>query len=329
MRRMVYCSVGLAAAMLSSAPLAAAESVLAGRVAPPSCQAVSPAAPAPCGCKVPCEDTTPRSRIPELPYVPQEVGGYVAPPRSGTTRGATNYRGMDWGAITLPELRLRMPSFELPHFFHGRSSARMMIDSAVAPWESHGVVNAAAGRNEAILRSELERLQEDADGSPRSADERAARDAAERHLRACQDELDRLRCEVDRLRQLDDCIRDYQRRLEQNPSCNRDVDRNSPVQSRDARDYNQPPRPEPPLDNGAMRRIQPSPYMPPQATTPASHPLPAEPQYIPPQTAPVRYVESPVNYISEPQPLREPQRIFIREPQPPSARIIGVRQPQR
>ena len=68
----------------------------------------------------------------------EETGVFVAPPRTGATRGAINRTGIEGMSITFPQLRLSMPSIELPCRYHGRSEARMMIDAAEAPYVRTG-----------------------------------------------------------------------------------------------------------------------------------------------------------------------------------------------
>lgn len=251
---------------------------------PPSCAAYPPAVPN-CGCGNPygCPNCNPNCRPPcnppgppkegppgppkegppEMPNQPVETGVYLAPPRSGVMRGPMSFRGVEGASITFPELRLKLPSIQLPSCFHDRSGARMTIDSAVAPWESHGFVNAA--RSEAALRQQVQQLQE---RNATSGDDRAAREAAEDHLKATQDELQRLRCEVNRLRQLDDCIRQYQRDREENPNCQQSSRgaSGSPATSSPG-SYYQPARPMPPPDYGMHRPQQAAPQAPPQAAS--------------------------------------------------------------
>ncbi|MCE9527455.1 MAG: hypothetical protein K8R36_15540 [Planctomycetales bacterium] len=119
----------------------------------------------PCGKDVP-RDVTPPSQPreaegPQGQQGFQETGAYIAPPRTGSMRGATNYRGVDGGSITFPELRLRLPCIELPACFKSRSGARMHIDSAVAPWESHGFVATGAGGGNAALHQRIASLEDE------------------------------------------------------------------------------------------------------------------------------------------------------------------------
>jgi hypothetical protein len=115
------------------------------------CQDV-PCQKVPCVPEVPKEGPPPTKEVPpQLEYLPKEAGAYVAPPRVGATRGAVVQRGVETGAITFPEIKLKFPCIEWPCCFASRTQAKMYVESGVAPWESHGIVNAAAGTNEALL----------------------------------------------------------------------------------------------------------------------------------------------------------------------------------
>ncbi len=109
--------------------------------------------PPPCGG--PCEgkdrggppSPTPRPG-PEQPaeqYTTRETGFYQAPPRSGALQGATNSLGMSLGGLTIPELRFRLPSIELPNLYRSRQGARMLVEPAQAPWVSTGVETVRTG----------------------------------------------------------------------------------------------------------------------------------------------------------------------------------------
>jgi hypothetical protein len=379
MRATIAIALCLLAAEFSAAELSATEQFSP----PPSCAAYPPAAPnCACGnpygcpncnpnCRPPCsppgppKEGPPKEGPPELPNQPVETGVYLAPPRSGVTRGPVTYRGVEGASITFPELKLKFPSIRLPSCFHDHSGARMTIDSAVAPWESHGYANAYAAQNETALRQQVQQLQ---DRGASSGDDRAAREAAENHLKSTQDELERLRCEVNRLRQLDDCIRQYQRDLEQNPNCqqsSRGAGNAPPTNSPGG--YYQPARPAPPPDYGARRSLPAAPQVAndldarlrqleqaesridqklaalqeaslrAQASLPVSFPREqsaprfapaaqsAQPLPIQPQYVSPPFVERPVSYISEPRPLYEPRRLPISEPPSPVAHITGIR----
>jgi hypothetical protein len=273
----------------------------------PSCE-INQAGPPACVGKPPCgppicetpEQPVPKEGPPEQPYAPREMGSYVAPPRSGVTRGAATFKGLDFGTITLPELRLRMPCFELPHCFHGRSGARMQIDSAVAPWESQGFVNAAAPVGD---RGAPPQQPESRGACSRAATERAACEEYTQKLRTYEDELRRLEDERTRL---EDCIRKC---LESNRGPAANLPRGDLDCTR--ADRSAPPR----KDDRSF------PYRSPvQVPTP----LPEEgARQIPVQPLP-RYGEQPAAFISEPARLAPPDGV-IREPAPPAVRITGLR----
>lgn len=66
-------------------------------------------------------------------------GTYVAPPRSGVTVGESRGWGVNGMAITLPSIRLAMPSIELPSLYRASRGAHMRVDSATAPYvENYG-----------------------------------------------------------------------------------------------------------------------------------------------------------------------------------------------
>jgi hypothetical protein len=311
-----------------------------GKLPPtPSCEAV-PMQPS-CGCnrpegcphcRPPCQppcngppregpprEGPPREGPPPTEYIPQEVGAYIAAPRTGTTRGGTSYRGVELGGITFPEIRLRLPAIELPACFRGHTAARMMVEPSVAQWQSQGYVNAAAGPNEAALRGEIDRLQKELDdrGDPRSAQDRASleRAACEEYtqkLRQYEQQLQRIN---DERRALEECIRqclDQHNRAAVIPSpemgC---IDprtgtptRQAPVQSPLQKSPQQAPYPQPVPD--AAQRLVP---LPPFPTQPAAYH--AEPAPLP----------TPAQFA--PRPIAPPQQHWIREPAAPAARITG------
>jgi hypothetical protein len=313
-------------------PAAAVERQIGKLPLAPSCEAV-PVQPS-CGCnrpgcptcQPPCQgppregppqEGPPREGPPPTEYIPQEVGAYIAGPRTGTTRGGTSYRGLDLGGITFPEVRLRLPSIELPACFRGHTAARMMVDSSVAQWQSQGYVNAAAGPNEAALRGEVDRLQKELDqrGDPRSAQDRASleRAACEEYtqkLRQYEQQLQRIN---DERRALEECIRqclDQHNRAAEIPSpemgCidpRTGIPQRAPAQAPIQKSPQQAPYPQPVPD--AAQRLVP---LPPFPTQPASYH--AEPARLPP----------PSQFA--PQPLSPPQH-WIREPAAPAARITG------
>lgn len=100
----------------------------------------------PCGgtCEEKPRSGPPESNLrpgPEQPaeqYVTRETGFFQAPPRSGAFQGARNSFGVSLGGLTIPEMRLALPTLELPSLSRSRQNARMLVDSAVAPWVSTG-----------------------------------------------------------------------------------------------------------------------------------------------------------------------------------------------
>jgi hypothetical protein len=240
---------------------------------------------------------TPQSQ-PELLYQPEETGAYVAPPLAGAARGPTSRVGFESGSITFPELRLRLPHFELPSIFRSRSNARMLYEAGEAPWQTTGVTNALAAQNVAILQQQVAALQQQLAATtpaagPSEAQTLAAKDAAEKFLAANQDELQRLRCEVNRLRALEQCLRDVQQRGLESKDCT----------------------------NGG--RLMPTPQQ-----APLRPPVPpaALHQHVPAAVYPAQpaayLVEPAVNMPLAAGTIREPQPALIHEPR---AAITGMR----
>ena len=100
----------------------------------------------PCPCKgspdgVPREGPVQPREGPEQPveqYETRETGFYQAPPRTGAVQGPARSFGVNLGGFTLPEIRVRLPSFELPCINRTHQAARMAINPAEAPWVSTG-----------------------------------------------------------------------------------------------------------------------------------------------------------------------------------------------
>jgi len=74
----------------------------------------------------------------EPPAVPRETGFYQAGPRSGAFEGPSQTMGLRGGGITLPEIRLLLPTIELPSCFRSSQHARMVYKGGEAPWISTG-----------------------------------------------------------------------------------------------------------------------------------------------------------------------------------------------
>ena len=267
-------------------------------------------------CQPPCQppDRPRLDQPPETPYVPRQMGAYVTPPRSGVMRGPVNFAGLDFGTITLPELKLKFPSIELPACFSGRSDARLMMDSGVAPWQVYGVENAAAVPAEEILRAEVGRLQDELKRrgatDPRSAEECAAaeRSACEEYtqkLRQYEEQLRRINAERQALEQcIRQCLEAHNRAADIPPADMNCVGpRKGPQQAPESLPY----QPLPSKDGGALH------FRP-----------PAQPAIVRPATAQAaaQYFEQPAAFITEP--ARLPERHWIREPAA-QARITGLR----
>ncbi len=84
------------------------------------------------------EPSEPRPGAPEADTSLQETGFYQAGPRSGGFQGASGALGFGRGGITLPELRLKLPSIELPCLTRTRYAAKMRYEGGEAPWVSTG-----------------------------------------------------------------------------------------------------------------------------------------------------------------------------------------------
>jgi hypothetical protein len=111
---------------------------------------------------------------------------------------------VNFGTITFPEIRLRMPSIELPHCFCGKSHAQMNLDAAVAPWESRGFVNTAPAATGSRAATPPENLPSPLEAQSRAAAERSACEEYSRKLQQYEDQLRRINEER---RALEDCIR--------------------------------------------------------------------------------------------------------------------------
>jgi hypothetical protein len=165
-----------------------------------SCDVMAPTCqpPADCRHREPCDRCQPPSQRrlgPGEEQVMREVGAYIAPPRTGAFRGPVVRRGFEGGVIVFPEIRLRLPSIEWPARYHSHSSARMIIDEAVAPWESHSFVYGSA----AVAP---EGAQRRSDETPQK---RTVEDC-ERQLEECRRQLDELRQQYERLKHLEESL---------------------------------------------------------------------------------------------------------------------------
>jgi hypothetical protein len=89
---------------------------------------------APCPCptcsRPPCDE--PPSPA-EVQGAPGPVGVYAVGPQSGEMVGASSAMGIRGAEITMPALRLTLPSIRFPSLFRSRQNAFMQVNSSVAP----------------------------------------------------------------------------------------------------------------------------------------------------------------------------------------------------
>jgi hypothetical protein len=116
---------------------------LAGRPLPPAAPwAGTPKCGTHCVPKRPavetvCEDEyeaeEQSAAAPQSAIAPQ-VGSYAAPPPVGEVIGESRSWGMRGLSITLPEVRLELPSVQLPSLVRGRRGPEMQIERSRAPY---------------------------------------------------------------------------------------------------------------------------------------------------------------------------------------------------
>jgi|GEM_PF-4171715 hypothetical protein len=274
------------------------------------CQDV-PCQKVPCVPEVPKEGPPPTKEVPpQLEYLPKEAGAYVAPPRVGATRGAVVQRGVETGAITFPEIKLKFPCIEWPCCFASRTQAKMYVESGVAPWESHGIVNAAAGTNEALLLKRIADLEKalEEKGAPAPKGAESPADQAAREKAAAEDYARKLE--------------EYQRLLEQ---CEKQQEELRAC-IRQCLEQHQggakSPGGEPPRgpQQSPIQKSHGGPQQTPHDAIYGPKPV-VDPNA---QAWPPTYPERPAAYVAEP--VRMPaERQWIREPAAPTARITGLR----
>ena len=111
------------------------------------CQPVASCAD--CGCDspgIPREPTPRGGPEPQQEIVTRETGYFQAPPRTGAFEGASGSVGLRAGAFVIPEIRIPLPSIELPSVFRVRRGAKMRINPAEASWISTGFESRAVTR---------------------------------------------------------------------------------------------------------------------------------------------------------------------------------------
>lgn len=166
------------------------------RSAPP-CEKRPPEQP--CDAPRPVPPPTPRpAPAPQPNY--QETGYYQAAPRSGVVEGASGTFGFRGGALTLPRLRLELPSVELPSFYRASHGASMRIRESVAPWVSTGFQRITSAVSTPQMRSgDAAPPEEDAEPQPRSTADKEC-DALKAKYEEKIEELNRKLDECDRMR---------------------------------------------------------------------------------------------------------------------------------
>ena len=118
---------------------------------------------------------------PDGPSGPPPGGAFVQPPPTGTTVEGGRSLGLRGMAITMPKLRLELPSIELPSLMHIRHSTRMRLEEADAPYMQAPARPAmpamlrASGRGESA-KEEDEPTEDPVSAAPESAREREAID---------------------------------------------------------------------------------------------------------------------------------------------------------
>lgn len=102
-----------------------------------------------CGCGYPSRRPAPcpqccqhvHVNVPQPQATPQAVtqdaGAFAAPPRSGTTFGASQGVGVEGFGLHFPAMSLRLPTLQLPSLVRYRTPAYMRLESANAPHTLH------------------------------------------------------------------------------------------------------------------------------------------------------------------------------------------------
>jgi hypothetical protein len=82
----------------------------------------------------PCEEDGYPESAPGGGYPEAGGGAFAAPPQTGAAVQASGRVGIRGFALRLPEIRLEMPTLELPSIIHSRRAAHMELDGAIAPY---------------------------------------------------------------------------------------------------------------------------------------------------------------------------------------------------
>jgi len=174
-------------------------------------QACNTAPPGPACVKCPCPDcqraaprkadapVEPRQAPPPPPEM-RETGFYQAGPRTGALEGPSSSLGFRGGALTLPKIRLELPSIELPSLFRSSHTAKMRVSESEAPWTSTGFERVAvSGYDQQARSAPAQARSDDEPKSARSGDDDEA-DKLKREYEKKIEELNRKIIECEQLR---------------------------------------------------------------------------------------------------------------------------------
>lgn len=151
------------------------------------------AAPAPrhiyvCPCPS-CSQSRPRN--PESAYQPEsqaQPGAFVAPPQTGTQVGPSRQTSFGGMAIRFPELRIGLPSIELPNRVTKTRGAHMELDAAVADYRTYPAQSVQRQEYAAAPRP-MPRAAEAAPAAPESQPEGAEVEDMRRRCEAMAEQL--------------------------------------------------------------------------------------------------------------------------------------------
>ncbi len=166
--------------------------------------------PGPTCAKCPCPDcqpgaprkadgpAEPRSAPPPPPEM-RETGFYQAGPRTGALEGPSSSLGLRGAALTLPRIRIELPTIELPSCFRSSQTARMRVNESEAPWTSTGYERVAVSGYDQARSAPAQARGADEPKASRSADDDEA-DALKREYEKKIEELNRKISECEQLR---------------------------------------------------------------------------------------------------------------------------------
>lgn len=146
-------------------------------------------------------------------------GVFAAPPQTGAAVEGASRIGIRGFALRLPEVRLELPTLELPSIVRSRRGPHMEIDRAVAPYVQ---LPAAAGFGQTVSAARQMIVRRRGEGAPEAAErpeEGAQPEAAEEEFRKRCEQLDALhadlkhkqQCLDQKLMQVDNLLQELQR----------------------------------------------------------------------------------------------------------------------